>query len=661
MGVGNDIEVFVSSAAGDDAADPRLRGDVGWVSEFRKALEYALARRLGRRPKILSPGCGGEDTSRVGDPLDSVRQAAVFVYVLTPSYTNSPECVRQLEAFLEREDIQAGAGDGAEPESLFRVSSIPLLSEPEPAVYRGRPYRFHDADAPAGTSKEYLPTEGDYRFWNGVIRLAGDIATRLSQVAPASLPARSPTRPPGPMPGTEGTVVYLAQTTDDLEEEYDRLAKELRDRGVQVLPPSTLPTRLQSLEQTVEEHLSRATHYVHLLGRHFGAKPVDEERSISWIQYDLAKQHSQNGGAGMPRLCWISPAASENGASERQRRFLQHVQEETEAPPASQPLSVFISYAEEDEPYREALDKHLGILKRLNLIEAWSDRRISPGQEWSEAIDENLEKAHIILLLISVDFINSDYCWGVELERAMARHEAKEARVIPVFVRPVDWTGAPFGKLQALPDRAEPVQKWESEDEALAKVASGIRTVVDELLGAASEGVRTPERLDVLQGEFDTFSETVLRKVCPTTRRRASARSNLVFLLKHPADADAPALAELLDCLRRNHFDVFESSDAGDERSRERHAKSHFSNGDGLLIYCGDAPVTWVQSRALDAREASERRRKKPLVAAVFNGPPPSKSENLGIYSDIVSVVDCRQGLEVERLERFFTRVAGRL
>ncbi len=144
-------------------------------------------------------------------------------------------------------------------------------------------------------------------------------------------------------------------------------------------------------------------------------------------------------------------------------------------------IEVFYSYAHEDETLRDHLVKHLSIMKRRGLILDWHDREITAGDEWGGAIDEHLESAHIILLLISSDFLASDYCYDIELKRAMERHETGEARVIPIILRQVDWRGAPFGKLQALPKDAKPVTSWSNIDEAFTNIAEGIRKAVEKI------------------------------------------------------------------------------------------------------------------------------------------------------------------------------------
>lgn len=130
---------------------------------------------------------------------------------------------------------------------------------------------------------------------------------------------------------------------------------------------------------------------------------------------------------------------------------------------------------------RDALDEHLAILERRGLVHVWHDRNIGAGDRWREAIDEQLETADIILLLISASFIKSEFCWSVEMKRALKKQERGEARVIPIIVRPVEWKAAPFGHLQVLPKDAKPVTIWGNRDLAWMDVVRGIETAVERL------------------------------------------------------------------------------------------------------------------------------------------------------------------------------------
>lgn len=153
---------------------------------------------------------------------------------------------------------------------------------------------------------------------------------------------------------------------------------------------------------------------------------------------------------------------------------------ETAAPT---PVSLFYSYAHEDEALRLELCGHLKILERRKLLAQWHDRQIQPGEEWDRRIANELQTADLVLLLVSKDFIDSDYIFGKELTIAMQRHAAGMATVVPIIVRAVnieaeDAEAFPFMKLQGLPTDMRPVTSWPNRDEAWTDVAKGLRATV---------------------------------------------------------------------------------------------------------------------------------------------------------------------------------------
>ena len=143
-------------------------------------------------------------------------------------------------------------------------------------------------------------------------------------------------------------------------------------------------------------------------------------------------------------------------------------------------VKVAFSYSHKDEGLLNELHTHLSALRRQGLISTWHDRKITPGNEWAEEIDSHFEEADIILLLISADFIGSDYCHEIEMKRALERHDAGEAVVIPIFLRSCHWKGEPFGKLQALPTDAKPVESaaWHNRDDAFTVITEGVRRAI---------------------------------------------------------------------------------------------------------------------------------------------------------------------------------------
>jgi len=138
------------------------------------------------------------------------------------------------------------------------------------------------------------------------------------------------------------------------------------------------------------------------------------------------------------------------------------------------PLRVFISYTHRDRILKDELREHLAPLRRAGLLADWHDRDITAGQEWKGEINENLERAQVVLLLISSGFLNSAYCMDIEMQRAMERHDEGKARVIPIIIRPCRWQSSAFARLQLTPTDARPVTRWRSHDEGWLVVVQDI-------------------------------------------------------------------------------------------------------------------------------------------------------------------------------------------
>lgn len=167
-------------------------------------------------------------------------------------------------------------------------------------------------------------------------------------------------------------------------------------------------------------------------------------------------------------------------------------------PPALDPnkvvVEIFCSYAHEDEPLRQQFEDLLKPLRRRNLIDLWHDRRIEAGQHFDGVIDDRLDTADLIVLLVSRDFLASDYSCNKEVPRAMEREAHGEARVVPLIVRACDWTDEPFGALQAIPTDGKPVESWPKADEAWLDVSyhikQAVKTTLEQRLRHETEAAR---------------------------------------------------------------------------------------------------------------------------------------------------------------------------
>jgi hypothetical protein len=151
-------------------------------------------------------------------------------------------------------------------------------------------------------------------------------------------------------------------------------------------------------------------------------------------------------------------------------------------------VEIFLSYSRKDEPLLRELEVHLAALRREGQVATWSDRMLEAGVEWEPELLRRLDSAQVLLLLISPDFLASEFCWGVEMKAALARHEAGSAKVIPVILRACDWRSTELAKLQVLPKDGLPIRKWADPDDAFLDVVQGLRKAL-----AAPAPRRLPE------------------------------------------------------------------------------------------------------------------------------------------------------------------------
>jgi len=218
-------------------------------------------------------------------------------------------------------------------------------------------------------------------------------------------------------------------------------------------------------------------------------KPLELKRLLMETAIDLARVREFQGAGLVDVLSALSPRAG-NAASQAEQRKSAELTAARVREEDSHPLKLMYCYSHKDEALLAELTAHLYPLQRQRRIDIWWDRKIEPGKQWDDVIADELSATDIIVPLVSSDFIKSDYCWGVELREAIARHNAGDARVVPVIVRAVEFESTPLGQLQALPKDALAVMSWPNADEAWADVARGIRAVVESLDAARGHSPR---------------------------------------------------------------------------------------------------------------------------------------------------------------------------
>ena len=158
-------------------------------------------------------------------------------------------------------------------------------------------------------------------------------------------------------------------------------------------------------------------------------------------------------------------------------------------------VRVFVSYSHEDEELRNELEVQLAMLRRQGLIEIWNDRRLNAGDRLDWTISDELDRADVILLLISPNFLASDYCYKIEKGRALERHRANEARLISVILRPCDWQHTDLAEFVVTPRDGRPITRWPDRDEAFVDVIQSIRAAL-KYIGKTPAAKNTHEHIE---------------------------------------------------------------------------------------------------------------------------------------------------------------------
>ena len=146
------------------------------------------------------------------------------------------------------------------------------------------------------------------------------------------------------------------------------------------------------------------------------------------------------------------------------------------------PLSLFISYSHKDELFRDELRGALTAYERKGEIVAWDDTRIEAGQRWEPEILDNLKRADLVVMLLSDDFIRSDYCMLKEMKVAKRRDAEGKCAIIPVVVRACAFQKIELGQLQAIIPANKPVKQHRDRDAAWLEVTKQLDRVIVRLV-----------------------------------------------------------------------------------------------------------------------------------------------------------------------------------
>jgi TIR domain len=316
-----DEDVFISYAHNDDDVFPPE--EWGWVTRLHQDLEQRVRSYLGTDVRFWRD-CeirNNEDfTKKI---LNRLMRTATFLSVLSPSFLQRDWCKRELESFAGHAEGKLGILIDDERSRIFKVEKMPVERNALPPAMQGtKTYRFFYQPDPAQPKRtiELRPLlGGDYyrRYFEEMDELAKDIAALLQGMARST--------PSGAVRGKpERQVVYVAETTSDLDEKVGEVRRDLKDRGYVVLPDSDLPYRAEGYKEKVRECLKDAVLSIHLVGAGYGFVPEGETRSNVWLQHDLAMQRGDD--PNFLRLIWLPRDVAPS--DQRQRDFIAYLRDD---------------------------------------------------------------------------------------------------------------------------------------------------------------------------------------------------------------------------------------------------------------------------------------------------------------------------------------------
>lgn len=359
-------DIFISYAHIDN--QPLAEGQKGWITSFHQALEIRLAQLLGAEPEFWRD----ESKLRGNDYFDEtiilrLPKVAVLITVLTPRYVKSDWCLKEVDEFYRLAE-QTGGIRIADKSRIFKIVKTPVPAEQHPpAMKQLLGYEFFQTDPATGKPREFIFNSGpnvDINYWAKLDDLAYDVFQLLEALKGQAAPAVKSVSP-----AARGTV-YLAETTLDLSVERDKIKRELQSRGYSVLPDQPLPLDASRFEKIVRENLSKSQLSVHLIGANYGVIPEASERSVAFLQNELAAERCRD--SNFSRIIWMPPGLE--AKEPRQQQFITYLCED----PAAQQGAEVLQTSLEDlkTVIQDKLAAPLEVKPQILTYQADSPRRI---------------------------------------------------------------------------------------------------------------------------------------------------------------------------------------------------------------------------------------------------------------------------------------------
>ena len=323
-------DVFISYAHIDN--ESLTEGQQGWISQFHRTLEVRLRQLMGENPQVW------RDQKLMGNDIFDEKlvkeysNAKVMISIVSPRYMKSDWCQKEALEFHGAAENSGGVFVGGKSR-IIKVVKTPVqmsgVDGPLGEVFeRVLGFEFFEVDSDTGRIREYneeFGREAKRNYLERVYDLAQEISDLLQNVD-------------NPEQATDSTgngrVVYLAETTNDLRNERDRIRRELMERGHTVLPDRPLPLDADEATQVVDEFLEKSHLAIHLVGQRYGVVPEGGE--LSMVELQTRRSAIGCDAGAIERLVWM-PSILEPD-NQKHEQFIQYLTETDEGMAATELL-----------------------------------------------------------------------------------------------------------------------------------------------------------------------------------------------------------------------------------------------------------------------------------------------------------------------------------
>jgi hypothetical protein len=213
-----------------------------------------------------------------------------------------------------------------------------------------------------------------------------------------------------------------------------------------------------------------------------------------------------------------------------------------------EPVKCFYSYSHTDIDFRKKLSNYLAPLRQQKKIVEWYDRYIEPGTDWNKEITDKIDSVDLIFFLITAEFLASDYSFGVEVELAFNRLKKKEAKIVPILIKPCLWDQSRFSELQIIPRDAKPITSWSSVDDAFFQVAEEIKNMVNAILA---------KPVQIIDAEKSQYRFDHSLKLVRTQINSYAGLYERVRQQMRPGDERTKRMQEIFDKMKKLSFAAY--------------------------------------------------------------------------------------------------------